>query len=107
SAFSVRFRPPRVRAPTPHWIPAGIPPTPAAHHRPLESPQKDAALITVRDDPWAAAIFDVPTAAIGVVSLVVLWGLKPHGRSSSHPLGLARLAFWPVVRHGPVHSLGE
>ena len=46
------------------------------------------------------AIFDVPTAAIGAASLVVLWRFKLHEPivvAAAGPLGLA---LWLVVRGG-------
>ena len=46
------------------------------------------------------AIFDVPTAAIGVVSLGVLWRLKPPEPLVVAAAGVAGLALWQVVRGG-------
>jgi chromate transporter len=46
------------------------------------------------------SIFDVATAAIGLVSLVVLVRFKPHEPLVVVAAGLAGLALWPLV-HGP------
>jgi chromate transporter len=46
------------------------------------------------------AIYDVPTAAIGLVSLGVLWRLKVHEPVLVTAAGLAGLVLWPLVRGG-------
>ncbi|GAC1317871.1 MAG: chromate transporter [Chloroflexota bacterium] len=48
------------------------------------------------------AIFDVPTAAIGLLSLGVLWRLKPPEPIVVAAAGVAGLALWQVV-HGGTH----
>jgi chromate transporter len=45
------------------------------------------------------AIFDVPTAAIGLISLGVLWRFKPHEPLVVASAGLAGLLLWQLV-HG-------
>ena len=44
------------------------------------------------------AIYDVPTAAIGLISLVVLWRFKVHEPILVTLAGLAGLVLWPLVR---------
>jgi chromate transporter len=44
------------------------------------------------------AIFDLATAAIGLISLAVLWRLKPHEPIVVAAAGLAGLALWPLIR---------
>ena len=46
------------------------------------------------------AIFDLPTAAIGSVSLAVLWRFKLHEPIVVAAAGLAGLALWPLLRGG-------
>jgi chromate transporter len=46
------------------------------------------------------AIYDVPTAAIGLISLAVLWRFKPHEPVVVTVAGLAGLVLWPLVRGG-------
>ena len=46
------------------------------------------------------AISDVPTAAIGLISLAVLWRFKPHEPVVVTLAGLAGLVLWPLVRGG-------
>jgi len=46
------------------------------------------------------AIFDIPTAAIGLVSLGVLWRFKPHEPLVVGAAALAGLALWPLARGG-------
>ena len=44
------------------------------------------------------AIHDVPTAAIGLLSLGVLWRFKVHEPVLVSLAGLAGLLLWPLVR---------
>jgi len=46
------------------------------------------------------AIVDVPTAAIALISLGVLWHFKPHEPLVVSAAGLAGLILWPLVRGG-------
>jgi chromate transporter len=46
------------------------------------------------------SIFDVPTAAIGLLSLGVLWRFKAHEPMVVAVAGLAGLALWPLVVGG-------
>jgi chromate transporter len=46
------------------------------------------------------AIFDVPTAAIGLLSLGVLWRLKLHEPIVVGVAGLAGLVLWQLLRTG-------
>ena len=46
------------------------------------------------------AIFDVPTAAIGLISLWVLWRFKVHEPVLVTAAGLAGLVRWPLARGG-------
>ena len=46
------------------------------------------------------AIYDVPTAAIGLISLGVLWRFKVHEPVLVTLAGLAGLVLWPLVRGG-------
>jgi chromate transporter len=46
------------------------------------------------------AIFDLPTAAIGLISLGVLWRFKLHEPILVTAAGLAGLLLWPLVRGG-------
>jgi chromate transporter len=46
------------------------------------------------------AIFDVPTAAIGLLSLGVLWRFKLHEPIVVAAAGLAGLVLWQVLRRG-------
>ena len=46
------------------------------------------------------AIFDLPTAAIGAASLVVLWRFKIHEPIVVAAAGLLGLVLWPLVRAG-------
>jgi chromate transporter len=46
------------------------------------------------------SIFDLPTAAIGLVSLTVLWRFKLHEPMVVLAAGLVGLAVWPFVRAG-------
>jgi chromate transporter len=46
------------------------------------------------------SIFDLPTAAIGLLSLGVLWRFKPTEPIVVGAAGLAGLALWPLVREG-------
>jgi chromate transporter len=46
------------------------------------------------------AIFDIATAAIGLVSLVVLWRFKLHEPIVVAGAGLAGLVLWPLLRGG-------
>jgi chromate transporter len=46
------------------------------------------------------AIVDLPTAAIGLISLAVLWRFKLHEPMVVAVAGLAGLALWPLVRGG-------
>ena len=46
------------------------------------------------------AIYEVPTAAIGLISLAVLWRFKVHEPILVTLAGLASLVLWPLVRGG-------
>jgi chromate transporter len=46
------------------------------------------------------AIYDIPTAAVGLISLAVLWRFKLHEPVLVTAAGLAGLALWPLVRGG-------
>jgi chromate transporter len=46
------------------------------------------------------AIFDLPTAVIGLLSLGVLWRFKPHEPLVVGAAGIAGLALFPIVRGG-------
>jgi chromate transporter len=46
------------------------------------------------------SIFDLPTAALGLLSLGVLWRFKPTEPVVVGAAGLAGLALWPLVRGG-------
>jgi chromate transporter len=46
------------------------------------------------------AIYDLPTAAIGLISLGVLWRFKVHEPVLVTLAGLAGLVLWPLVRGG-------
>jgi chromate transporter len=46
------------------------------------------------------AIYDIPTAVVGVLSLAVLWRFKLHEPIVVAAAGFAGLALWPLVRGG-------
>lgn len=46
------------------------------------------------------AIYDIPTAAIGLISLGVLWRFKLHEPILVTAAGLAGLVLWPLLRGG-------
>jgi chromate transporter len=46
------------------------------------------------------AIYDVPTALLGLLSFGVLWRFKLHEPLVVAAAGLAGLALWPLVRGG-------
>jgi chromate transporter len=46
------------------------------------------------------AIFDLPTAAIGVIGLALLWKFRLQEPLLVAAAGLAGLVMWPLIRGG-------